>query len=69
MLSFARNERGVRMASAAIILLPLASLICSMSKSYMLDLVVGLTWVVFASIALIAFLYERAEEEDGSNRQ
>lgn len=64
MISFAKNERGFRLASAAILLAPIASLVIAMSRSSMVELIVGLSWGIFAAIALIAFLYEKAEEEN-----
>lgn len=64
MLSFAKNDRGLRLASAAIIFLPLTAMICSMSRSTALDTIVVISWFVFAAIALIAFMYERAEESN-----
>ena len=67
MLSFAKNERGARLASAAIILAPIAWLVITNSRSATLDLIVGIFWCVFAAVALIAFLYENAEEEDDKN--
>ena len=66
MLSFAKNERGVRLASTAIILTPIAWLVISNSRSPMVDLIVGITWSVLAAVSLIAFLYEKAEEDDKS---
>jgi len=64
MLSFAKNDRGIRLISGAIIFLPMASTILAMSKSSVLDAVVALGWCVFACLALIAFLYERSEEDE-----
>lgn len=68
MLSFARNERGIRLASAALLLLPLVSLICATSRSAVVDLAVIVPYLGFAVFALIAFLSEQAEEEDMDNK-
>lgn len=64
MLSMAKNELGIRLASAAILLSPIAFLIFITSHSPQLDLIVFLVYSVFAAIALIAFLCEKAEEEE-----
>lgn len=64
MLSFAKNERGIRLASAAIILLPVVCLIFTMSRSHTLNLIVFASYLIFAAMAGIAFMYERAEEEE-----
>lgn len=64
MLSLAKNERGIRLASAAIILLPVAFLVFSTSHSQIVNLVALLSWFAFAAVALIAFLFEKAEEDD-----
>lgn len=47
MLSFARNERGIRLASAAIVLLPVVTMIFATSRSSSLDLVVALMCCTF----------------------
>ncbi|WP_165080242.1 MULTISPECIES: hypothetical protein [unclassified Desulfovibrio] len=65
MLSFARNERGIRLASAAIVLLPVVALIVSTSRSALLDLTVALVYCAFAAVAFMGLLLERAEEEEG----
>lgn len=67
MLSFARNERGIRLASSAILLLPLVALVCSHSRSQILDVILIFAYCIFASVAIIGFLYERAEEEPEEN--
>ena len=64
MLSFARNERGIRLASAAIVLLPVVALIVATSRSTALDLLVALVYCAFAAVAFMALLLERAEEEE-----
>lgn len=64
MLSFARNERGIRLASAAIVLLPVVALIVANSRSAALDLLVALVYCAFAAVAFMALLLERAEEEE-----
>ena len=64
MLSMAKNERGIRLASAAIALLPVACLIFCNSHSPVLDLIVFVLYSIFAGIALIAFLCEKAEEDE-----
>ena len=64
MLSFARNERGIRLASAAIVLLPVVALIVANSRSTALDLLVALVYCGFAAVAFMALLLERAEEEE-----
>lgn len=69
MLSFAKNDRGIRLVSSAIIFLPLASMIFSMSKSSALDAAVVLGWCVFACLAFIAFLYERTEEDEAEGKE
>lgn len=64
MLSLAKNDRGIRLLSCAIVFLPLVALICAMSRSGAMHAAVGLGWCVFAALALIAFMYERSEEEE-----
>lgn len=64
MLSFARNERGIRLASAAIVLLPVVAVIVATSRSPLLDLAVALVYCAFAAVAFMALLLERAEEEE-----
>ncbi len=64
MLSFARNERGIRLASAAIVLLPVVTMIFATSRSSSLDLVVALMYCAFAAVAFMALLLERAEENE-----
>ena len=64
MLSFARNERGIRLASAAIVLLPVVALIVANSRSTALDLLVGLVYCAFSAVAFMGLLLERAEEEE-----
>lgn len=68
MFSFAKNDRGIRLISSAIIFLPVAALVLTMSKSSVLVTAVALGWCVFACVSLIAFLYERSEEEEEENR-
>ena len=65
MLSFARNERGIRLASAAIVLLPVVAMIVATSRSTLLDLIVGLFYCAFAAVAFMGLLLERAEEDEG----
>ncbi len=64
MLSFARNERGIRLASAAIVLLPVVTMIFATSRSASLDLVVALMYCAFTAVAFMALLLERAEENE-----
>ncbi len=64
MLSFARNECGIRLASAAIVLLPVVAMIFATSRSSSLDLVVALMYCAFAAVAFMALLLERAEENE-----
>lgn len=64
MLSFARNERGIRLASAAIVLLPVVAMIMATSRSTALDLLVAFLYCAFAAGAFMALLLERAEEEE-----
>lgn len=63
MLSLAKNDRGFRFASMAILLAPIAWLIIVHSRSAIVELVVGISWCVMAALGIIAFLYEKAEEE------
>lgn len=63
MFSLVKNERGFRLASAAILLAPIACLVITMSRSTTVELLAGLGWGIFAAIALLASLYEKAEEE------
>lgn len=67
MLSLAKNDRGFRFASMAILLAPIAWLIFVNSRSDMVDLIVGISWCIMAALGLIAFLYEKAEEEDSGH--
>lgn len=69
MLSFAKNDRGIRLISSAILFLPLAAMILAMSRSSILDAAVTLGWCAFACIAFIAFLYERTEEDERDRRE
>lgn len=69
MISMAKNERGIRLASAAILMSPIACLIFLNSHSAILDLLVFILYSVFASIALIAFLCEKAEEDECENEK
>lgn len=64
MVSFSKNERGFRLASTAIILLPIACLIFSVSRSQILNLYVFFFYCCVAAAGLIAYLCERAEEEE-----
>lgn len=68
MLSFAKNERGFRMATAAILLAPLACLVYATSRSELVNTVVALFYLAFAGVAVIAFLFEKAEEEHPDQR-
>lgn len=68
MFDFAKNERGIRFASAAIVLLPVVAAICSTSRSMTLDLVVMLAYGLFAGMAVTAYLLERAEENSPRKR-
>lgn len=69
MLSIAKNELGIRLASATIVFLPIVFLIFITSHSPLLDLIVFLSYSVFAGIALIAFLWEKAEEDEKYNAE
>lgn len=69
MFSLTRNERGIRLASAAIVLLPIVAMICATSRSAVLDLIVTLAYCGFAAVAGMAFLVEKAtEDEDAAHR-
>lgn len=57
------------MASTAILLLPFVSLVYMNSRSSTLDLVLLLGYLVFAAFSIIAFLYEKAEEESGEEQK
>ena len=65
MLSFARNERGIRLASAAIVLLPVVAMIVATSRSELVNLMVALAYCAFVAVAFMGLLLERAEEEEG----
>ena len=64
MLSMAKNERGIRLASAAIVFLPIVFLIFCTSHSPILDLIIFVSYSIFSALALIAFLCEKAEEDE-----
>lgn len=57
------------MASTAILLLPFVSLVYVNSRSSLLDLVLLIGYLVFAAFSIIAFLYEKAEEESGEEQK
>lgn len=69
MLSLAKNDRGIRLLSGAIVFLPMVALICFMSRSSALDVAFGLGWCIFAALAFIAFMYERSEEEENEEQR
>lgn len=61
MLSLAKNDRGVRMAATALILLPIAGLIFANSRSQVANLITFAVYFVIASAGILGFLCERAE--------
>lgn len=67
MLSFARNERGIRLVSAAVVLLPIVATIVAASRSMALDLTVAAFYGLFALGSFAALMLERAEEKRGRN--
>lgn len=65
MLSFAKNERGIRLLCAAQLSLPIFALVFFFSRSEIVQTLTALSWAIFSAFALIAFLFEKAEEEEG----
>lgn len=69
MFSFARNGRGVRLASAAMVLLPIVSTIVAASRSTAIDLALIATYCTFAVGAFLALMFEYAEEKKARNNR
>ena len=61
MLSLAKNDRGVRMAAIALILLPIATLVFANSRSQLANLVTFAIYFIIASAGALGYLCERAE--------
>ena len=61
MMSLAKNDRGMRLAATAVILLPIVGLIFAHSRSQVANLITFAIYFVIASAGALGFLCERAE--------
>ncbi|MDE5832144.1 MAG: hypothetical protein K2H64_04035 [Desulfovibrio sp.] len=61
MLSLAKNDRGIRLASAALLLLPVAWLIFVHSRSRLADVIIFTVYFVIALAGILGLICENAE--------